>query len=266
MTRIRSLLLTVSLAASMTPDFAVAQEVSEQRIISGLGKLVGAAPLIDIATLRQEAIDGGGVAMAWLPNWGKIAKLPQMLVEIDFENDSVMIKPESYRSFGQIADALHHLNLWAYKFLIVGHSSSTGSDKHNLELSEKRAAAIGEILSTTFAVDPKRLYAVGVGEYFPIDGSKGDAAKTDASSLSIWVSSRRRNATSGRETTNARRLAVGDGWPSARVTNDLPAPSPTEAQALLTARQTPLDVRRVAMFNLCSNYRTNSSSSCLDPG
>lgn len=176
MTRIRSLLLTLSLTASMAPDFAVAQEVSEQRIISGLGKLVGAAPLIDIAILRQEAIDGGGVAMASLPNWGKIAKLPQMLVEIDFENDSVMIKPESYRSLGLIADALHHPNLWAYKFLIVGHSSSTGSDKHNLELSGKRAAAIGEILSTTFAVDPKRLYVVGVGEYFPIDGSKGDAA------------------------------------------------------------------------------------------
>jgi hypothetical protein len=36
--------------------------------------------------------------------------------------------------------------------------------------------AITEILSTTFAVAPERLYAIGVGEYFPIDGSKGDSA------------------------------------------------------------------------------------------
>ncbi|MBK5567170.1 OmpA family protein [Ensifer sp. SSB1] len=174
--RLRSLLLTLLLAASSPLGLAAAQEVSQQRIVSGLGKLVGAAPLVDIAILRQEAIEGGGVAMASLPNWGKIAKLPQMVVEIDFENDSVMIKPESYRTLGLLADALHHPNLWAYKFLIVGHSSSTGSDKHNLELSERRAVAITEILSTTFAVAPERLYAIGVGEYFPIDGSKGDSA------------------------------------------------------------------------------------------
>lgn len=54
---------------------------------------------------------------------------------------------------------------------MVGHASSTGDEKHNLELSEQRAAAIKEALSTTFAVDPQRLYAIGVGEYLPIEGS-----------------------------------------------------------------------------------------------
>ncbi|AYG69516.1 hypothetical protein CCGE531_26290 (plasmid) [Rhizobium sp. CCGE531] len=33
-----------------------------------------------------------------------------------------------------------------------------------------------EILSTIFAVEPSRLFTVGVGEYFPIDGPKGERA------------------------------------------------------------------------------------------
>ena len=169
--------LAILLAVGVLPaDLAFAQQVSQQRIISGLGKLKANAPAIDVELLRQEAITGAGKQMSALPNWSKIAKLPQMVVEINFENDSVAIQPVSYRTLGMIADALHHPNLWAYKFLVIGHASSTGDAKHNLDLSEQRAVAIKEVLATTFAVDPQRLYAVGVGEAFPIEGTKTDAA------------------------------------------------------------------------------------------
>ncbi|WP_165911848.1 MULTISPECIES: OmpA family protein [unclassified Rhizobium] len=163
-------------AAFLLPTFAFAQQVSQERIVAGLGKLQGAAPIVDVELLRQEAMNGSGKEMSGLPNWSKVARLPQMVVEIAFANDSIAIEPESYRTLGMIADALHHPNLWAYKFLVVGHTSSTGSDQHNLELSQQRAEAIKEILSTTFAVDAGRLYTVGVGEYFPIDGSNAKAA------------------------------------------------------------------------------------------
>jgi outer membrane protein OmpA-like peptidoglycan-associated protein len=169
--------LAILLAVGVLPaDLAFAQQVSQQRIISGLGKLKANAPAIDVELLRQEAITGAGKQMSALPNWSKIAKLPQMVVEINFENDSVAIQPVSYRTLGMIADALHHPNLWAYKFLVIGHASSTGDAKHNLDLSEQRAVAIKEVLATTFAVDPQRLYAVGVGEAFPIEGTNTDAA------------------------------------------------------------------------------------------
>ncbi len=164
------------LALSLLPSLAAAQEVSQERIVKGLGKLTTAAPAIDLELLRQEAINGGNKPMGALPNWKRIAKLPQMVVEINFENDSVAIQPSSYRTLGLIADALHHPNLWAYNFMIVGHASATGDEKHNLDLSEQRAAAIREALSTTFAVDPRRLYAVGVGEYMPIEGTNADAS------------------------------------------------------------------------------------------
>ena len=166
----------LAMLALVSADIACAQEVTRERITASLGKLTRAAPIVDMELLRQEAMNGAGKDMASLPNWGKVARLPQMVVEINFVNDSVAIEPESYRTLGLIADALHHPNLWAYKFLIVGHASATGTEQHNLELSGQRADAIKEILSTTFAVDPARLYSVGVGEYFPINPAKASAA------------------------------------------------------------------------------------------
>lgn len=154
-----------------------AQEVSQQRIVSALGTLQDAAVIVDVELLRQEAIKSNGQSMEGLPDWSRIARLPQMVVEIDFANDSIAIEPKSYRTLGMIADALHHPNLWAYNFLVVGHTSSTGTEVHNLDLSQRRAEAIKEILSTTFAVDASRLYAVGVGEYFPIKGPRSEDAK-----------------------------------------------------------------------------------------
>lgn len=174
MIKLHSLTFAMIITLAIAPTAGHCQQLSEQRIVSSLGKLTAAAPIVDVAILRQEAMSGKAIEA--LPNWSKVAKLPQMIVEINFRNDSVMIEPESYRTIGMIADALHHPNLWDYKFLIVGHTSSTGSDEHNMDLSERRAAAIREMLSTTFAVAPERLYAVGVGEYFPIEGSNADAA------------------------------------------------------------------------------------------
>jgi outer membrane protein OmpA-like peptidoglycan-associated protein len=163
-------------AGLLLPGLASTQEVSQERIVKGLGKLTAAAPAIDLEILRQEAINSGDKPMSALPNWKRIAKLPQMVVEINFENDSVAMQPNSYRTLGLLADALHHPNLWDYKFLVIGHSSATGDEKHNLELSEQRAAAIKEALATTFAVDPQRLYAIGVGEYLPIAGTDSAGA------------------------------------------------------------------------------------------
>ncbi|OWV96992.1 OmpA family protein [Rhizobium sp. R693] len=176
MTRMLSKTVVALAAGILLPGLAFAQEVSQERIVKGLGKLTAAAPAIDVEILRQEAISGGDKPMSALPNWKRIAKLPQMVLEINFENDSVAIQPKSYRTLGLLADALHHPNLWDYKFLVIGHSSATGDEKHNLELSEQRAAAIKEALSTTFAVDPQRLYAVGVGEHLPIEGTDANAS------------------------------------------------------------------------------------------
>ena len=154
----------------LAPAAAFSQEVTQERIVTGLANASKVAPKIDVELLRQQAAQNPAGSVAALPNWANLGKLSQMVVEINFANDSVAMEPESYRTLGLIADALHHPNLTRYSFLVVGHTSSTGDAKHNLQLSEARANAIKEALSTTFAVPAERLFAVGAGQEYPIDG------------------------------------------------------------------------------------------------
>jgi len=153
-----------------------AQQLTDRQLVTSLSQVSSEAPAIDIALLMEEANANVGKRVANQPNWSQLTHLAQLLVEIDFENDSVAIEPQSYRTVGLIADALHHPNLMFYKFLVVGHTSSTGDARHNLKLSQERADAIREALTTTFAVSPDRLYAVGVGQEMPVDAANPKAA------------------------------------------------------------------------------------------
>lgn len=172
----RRLGIIIAAGIMFQPICASAQEVTQQRITASLGKVAKAAPIIDVELLRQETLANPGQNLQTLPNWKKVSKLPQMLVELNFNNNSVSIEPRSYRTIGLLADALHHPNLLKYKFLIVGHTSSTGDPKHNLQLSQERADAIKEALATTFAIAPERLFAIGVGQEYPIEGFNPTAA------------------------------------------------------------------------------------------
>lgn len=173
---VQGLRISVALGLLFAPCVASAQQLDNSQIMSTLAQMKSAAPVVDVALLVEEANANVGKGVAALPNWSKLSELSQLIVEIDFENNSTAIEPKSYRTVGLIADALHHPDLFRYKFLIVGHSSATGSAKHNLELSQKRADAINEALSTTFAVSPDRLFSVGAGEEWPIDPGHPESA------------------------------------------------------------------------------------------
>ncbi|CAN7415949.1 OmpA family protein [Phyllobacterium sp. LjRoot231] len=173
---IRQLRAGVALGLLLVAGNASAQQLNNQQLISSLSQVSNAAPAIDPALLTQEANANVGKGVASQPNWSQLANLSQLLVEIDFENDSIAIEPKSYRTVGLIADALHHPNLMFYKFLVVGHTSSTGDAKHNLKLSQERADAITEALATTFAIPRNRLYSVGVGQEMPVDPANPKAA------------------------------------------------------------------------------------------
>jgi outer membrane protein OmpA-like peptidoglycan-associated protein len=166
----------LTLALIFAASSAEAQQLSDHQLIQSLGKVKATAPAIDITLLIDEANANVGKGVAGLPNWSQLTHLPQFAVEIDFENNSIAIEPESYRTIGLIADALHHPLLRHYKFLVVGHTSATGKPEHNLELSLKRADSITAALATTFAVPANRLVAIGVGQELPLASTDPKAA------------------------------------------------------------------------------------------
>ena len=85
----------------------------------------------------------------------QLLKLPQLVAEINFDDDAAVVRPDSYRVLGRIADTLTHPSLLGYKFLIVGHTVSTGRRDVNLTLSQRRADVIREVLINTFKITPE---------------------------------------------------------------------------------------------------------------
>jgi OOP family OmpA-OmpF porin len=145
-------------------------------------------PDLDVAALRQQALERvkSRTDVAPLmrpPIAAQLVDLPQSSFEIEFDPDSTIVRPASYRTLGRIADALTHPTLLAYRFLVVDHTNSIGRRDANLTLSQRRADAIRDILLATFKISPKRLQAVGLGEE-----QLGDAAHpTAASNLRVQI-------------------------------------------------------------------------------
>ncbi|WP_029004740.1 OmpA family protein [Azorhizobium doebereinerae] len=159
--------LAMSLAAIAVPA-AAQTDLSNAQIVQGLQNLTQDAPVVTAASLRQAALDHAtmysGPAAQRPPLAIQLDKLAQINVQIQFKLNSAIILPDSYATIGSIADALHNPVLQGYKFIITGNTDTTGTREINLKLSQERADAVMEALTTTFNVNPARLEAVGLGE------------------------------------------------------------------------------------------------------
>jgi len=173
--QLRSFTIGLSLAFLMGIGTAGAQQLTDRQIIGSLDQMAESAPVVDLGLLVEEVTGNVGKGVAQLPTWSLLAQLPQLAVDIEFENNSVAMMPESYRTIGVIADALHSPLLRNYQFLIVGHTNATGKPDHNLKLSMDRANAIKTALATTFAVPASQLAAIGVGQELPLDATNPKA-------------------------------------------------------------------------------------------
>lgn len=124
---------------------------------------------IDLHALHQKAAERiqarADIAPLRRPQVApQLDKLPHFDFEAVFDPDSSILRPQSYQIIGRIADALTDPKLLPYAFVVVNHTESTGSRKENLALSQKRADSIRSVLSSTFKVNAKRIFALGLGE------------------------------------------------------------------------------------------------------
>ncbi len=92
------------------------------------------------------------------------------LYGIYFDFNKADLKPESDATLQQIA-ALMKQNA-ALKVLIVGHTDNVGSFSFNMDLSQRRAAAVVAALATRFSVGKERMTPVGVSFASPVAPNK----------------------------------------------------------------------------------------------
>jgi OmpA-OmpF porin, OOP family len=166
-------------AAPAPPAYAQAGVTADDM----LNRLTGAetAPDLDVAAIRQRALDrvkskADPVALKRHRVAPELVKLPQLLVDLQFDPDSAIVRPQSYQTLGLIADTLVRAAMLPYGILIVGRTESTGKRDYNLTLSQRRADSIRDVLVTTFKISSKRIQAIGLGEEQLQDANQPSAA------------------------------------------------------------------------------------------
>lgn len=83
-----------------------------------------------------------------------------------FDTDSAILRTASLSTLNNMAEVLSRYP--DTRIVVTGYTDSEGSEEHNLQLSERRAASVRNYLISR-GVRPGRLTAVGLGESDPID-------------------------------------------------------------------------------------------------
>jgi outer membrane protein OmpA-like peptidoglycan-associated protein len=146
------------------------QTMTRDDIIKALNRFE-TAPNLDLPTLRTQTQERSKIRSRTepppqqrLPIAPELMNVPALNVDIQFDTDTPIVRPDSYQTVGRIADAMVHASLLPYSFLIVGHIEANGKRESNVTLSQRRADAIRDILANTFKISVKRMQAIGLGE------------------------------------------------------------------------------------------------------
>ena len=115
-----------------------------------------------VASIRVAA--GGRTLYDALSESGRVATQG-----IYFDTGSDVIRPESAPTLKQIGEMMkQHADL---RLTIEGHTDDVGDDAANLQLSERRAAAVKARLEREYGIPADRLEAKGLGETKPAAGN-----------------------------------------------------------------------------------------------
>ncbi|GIU02646.1 OmpA family protein [Shewanella algidipiscicola] len=95
-----------------------------------------------------------------------------------FDNNSSVVKKESYEKIQKLADYLNQHS--RSTVMISGHASDVGAPDYNMALSERRASAVADILVNQYGISRARVTSKGYGITQPvIPGRSAEANKAN---------------------------------------------------------------------------------------
>jgi outer membrane protein OmpA-like peptidoglycan-associated protein len=120
-------------------------------------------------SVRGIVVGGGTGAAAQPAESGFIDDL-----RVTFPFDSAEITPEAQATLDVLGEALMDGRLSADRFEIAGHTDGVGDEQYNASLSDRRAQAVVEYLSSNFSISHERLLGRGYGETYLADPDQPD--------------------------------------------------------------------------------------------
>ena len=90
--------------------------------------------------------------------------MPAASLPVLFATGSADLSPAGREQLDKLGAALKNPQLSASHFRIEGHTDTTGDDQSNQALSERRANAVVDYLTTHYGINRGQLAAVGMGK------------------------------------------------------------------------------------------------------
>ena len=150
---------------------------------AGVGGLTGAA--IGNYMDQQEAelraqLAGTGVSVTRVGD-NIVLNMPS---NITFDVDQSNVKAEFRSTLTSVALVLKKFNRTIVD--VFGHTDSTGSEEHNLKLSQDRALAVANVIAAN-GVDSRRFYIDGRGETQPIASNSTESGRAQNRRVEIQI-------------------------------------------------------------------------------
>lgn len=145
----------------------------EERWVAVL--LSGSRPFYRVEELTREAMEAGTVTLDLAAMRSAISSTGRIAIyDVHFATGSATIEARSASALAVIASYLQET---PGRFYIVGHTDDTGSLETNVQLSDRRAAAVKAALVESHGVDPARLETRGVGPLSPASTNTDEAGR-----------------------------------------------------------------------------------------
>lgn len=155
----------VGAAAGAVTGAVIGHQTGSRTKGAVIGGVAGAA----IGTAIGYQLDKQAKELEQIPNVEVARQEDSLLVTMSeailFDVNSAALKPQSQSVLSQTADVM--VRYPDSDILVKGHTDSTGSERYNQELSERRAKSVQNYLIAK-GVSTQRITAIGFGKTMPV--------------------------------------------------------------------------------------------------
>lgn len=129
-----------------------------------------------LATVEETALTQDVVATAAVLQSGLQSTGHTVVNGINFDTGKAEVKPDSAPALQEVVNLLQQDS--RLKIYVAGHTDNVGSLAANIDLSNRRAAAVVKVLETQYHVAPARLASFGNGPYAPIQSNDTEEGRS----------------------------------------------------------------------------------------
>lgn len=105
--------------------------------------------------------------------------------DVLFDLDRAELKPSGMQNVMTLARFLQENP--ERQVIIEGYTDNTGSDSHNLDLSERRAGSV-QMALVKLGIDPRRIVTQGYGKRYPVSSNATDAGRAMNRRVEVTIS------------------------------------------------------------------------------